>query len=422
VQSFSNALWNADPICIRAEGAPADRAAQVLARVQADARAAGVSLRRDGCGDAAYDVEIRFAADAERAVHDVLTGPKHLGPWPDPIQRPRGANRPIRAWYAVADDLAGGGDYTPVVPGLVTSGQSQIKDTAPGVRKRLGLAIVVVDPARTAGLPLDALSDYVAMLALSQPRSLDRCNALPSVIDLFAGACPGRAAPTGLTAADAAYLKALYTGSPGLRAIRYTSDLVDGMAKRLVNSGAALAANTSFSPSKEDQMPKLVPAVLGAAALASGAVAAPVVYVPPGAAEPRFGGEFSLSEHGAAAGYWRTACYHWHVRSQARRDGPVASPAVDAAFKRFISGLIAQKPTYDDMSPAMAAAVRKNLVNYWPSVNRMGHATVARKFDTTNLGEQLYVLDQTGGITHWNVVVGPDGKIDAAFFCAGAGL
>ena len=92
---------------------------------------------------------------------------------------------------------------------------------------------MVAHPRRTQSMSLDAVSDYVAMLALSQARSLDHCNVLPSVTDLFAGACPGRPAPTGLTAADTAYLKALYTGSPGLRASRYPSELVDRMAKLL---------------------------------------------------------------------------------------------------------------------------------------------------------------------------------------------
>jgi len=60
------------------------------------------------------------------------------------------------------------------------------------------------------------------------------------VTDLYAGACPGRTAPAGLTVADAAYLKALYTGGDGLRASRYPSDLTDRMAQLL--AGDRLAA------------------------------------------------------------------------------------------------------------------------------------------------------------------------------------
>ena len=149
---------------------------------------------------------------------------------------------------------------------------------------------------------------------------------------------------------------------------------------------------------------------------------AQTVYVPPGAEAPRFGGEFGLSDVGPVAGYWRSQCYTWHERSQARRTGPVAPPPVDAAVKRFVAGLIAEKPDYADLSPAMADAVRKNLPTYWPSFNRMGRATAVKQFDTDKDGDQLYVVDQTGGGTHWNMTVNRDGKIASAFMCEGVGL
>ena len=157
-------------------------------------------------------------------------------------------------------------------------------------------------------------------------------------------------------------------------------------------------------------------------AMAAGAPAFPqTVYVPPGD-EPRFGGEFSLADVGQVAGYWRSECYNWHVRSQARRTGPLAPPEVDATFKRFVSGLIADKPAYADFSPAMAEAVRKNLPTYWPSINRMGHASSAKQFDTDPQGNALYVLDLAGGGAHWNLTVNPEGKIASAFLCQGTGL
>src|ERR1700744_3360562 len=63
---------------------------------------------------------------------------------------------------------------------------------------------------------------------------------------------------------------------------------------------------------------------------------AQVAYIPPGEQAPRFGGEFNLSEVGPVPGYWRTECYNWRVRSQSRRDGPLAASPVDAAIKRFV--------------------------------------------------------------------------------------
>lgn len=163
-------------------------------------------------------------------------------------------------------------------------------------------------------------------------------------------------------------------------------------------------------------------AVLSVLALsAAGQGLAQTVYIPPGNT-PRFGGEFSLTEVGPVEGYWRAECRRWHVLSQSRRTGPLAPPPVDAAVKRFVTGLIAEKPNYADLSPAMAEAVRKNLQTYWPSLNRMGRATVAKMFDIDKGGNRLYVVDQTGGVSHWNMTVDPEGKIASAFLCEGTGL
>jgi hypothetical protein len=220
VQSFANTLWNREPICIRVEGLDGDKDAQVKARIAADARAVGLSVGRAECG-LRNQVEVRFAADADRAVREILDYNGHPT-WPFPMDRPAGADRPIRAWYGVVWDHAGD-------PGRRRSSF----ESDPWGHKKLNLAIVAVDPARTRDMSLDLVSDYAALLALSQPRALDRCNVLPSITDLFAGACPGRAAPRGLTAADVAYLEALYQGSTEIRARRFPAELVDGMAKRL---------------------------------------------------------------------------------------------------------------------------------------------------------------------------------------------
>lgn len=151
------------------------------------------------------------------------------------------------------------------------------------------------------------------------------------------------------------------------------------------------------------------------------AATAQVAYIPPGP-QPRFGGEFALSEPGPVAGYWPTQCKVLRIRAQSHRDGPAAPPAVDAALKRFVKGLIAQKPNYDDMTPAMVATVRKSLATYWPSLNRMGEATANKKIDTDKAGAAVYVVDQTGGRTHWNISVDRQGKIDSAMFCQGTGV
>ena len=83
------------------------------------------------------------------------------------------------------------------------------------LKSQFNNVFMVADSRALQGKSLGLIADYMVMLALSQPRSLDGCNALPSVIDVLAKtACPGREPPDGLTPADAAYLTALYSSDP----------------------------------------------------------------------------------------------------------------------------------------------------------------------------------------------------------------
>ena len=55
---------------------------------------------------------------------------------------------------------------------------------------------------------IGALADYITMLALSQPASLDACRVLPSISNMLAGGCTS--VPSRITDGDLAYLRALY--------------------------------------------------------------------------------------------------------------------------------------------------------------------------------------------------------------------
>jgi hypothetical protein len=55
------------------------------------------------------------------------------------------------------------------------------------------------------------VSDYIAVLTLTKISSLDTCSELPSIIDLLSSTCGSRTKPDSITAADIAFLKALYS-------------------------------------------------------------------------------------------------------------------------------------------------------------------------------------------------------------------
>lgn len=77
-----------------------------------------------------------------------------------------------------------------------------------GLRSSFEHVIVIVDPRQIAAQELGAISDYVAMLALTQITPPDACLSLPSIANLLA---PGCGEPVkGLTPGDLAYLRGLY--------------------------------------------------------------------------------------------------------------------------------------------------------------------------------------------------------------------
>ncbi len=201
------------------------------------AGAEGLTVKPDRCGPehVASNIEILFTPDPDRLMKTIArTRPWVVGGVPtrsNPLISMREyeagliMKRPIQAWYATAcqPDVNWG-------RGLL----GRINDE-PCQKIMFVNVLVVVDERRIPGLRLNVLTDYAAMLALTQPASLDGCNALPSVIDLFSETCADHPEPRGLTETDTAYLKALYTGGvnlpPGYQAPR---DIATRMARILV--------------------------------------------------------------------------------------------------------------------------------------------------------------------------------------------
>jgi hypothetical protein len=68
--------------------------------------------------------------------------------------------------------------------------------------------LIVAEPAKLLDYQIGSLADYVVMLALSQPASLDSCQQLPSISNMLAKGCAS--VPTHITDGDLAYLRALY--------------------------------------------------------------------------------------------------------------------------------------------------------------------------------------------------------------------
>ena len=77
-----------------------------------------------------------------------------------------------------------------------------------GLSSEFYMITIVAEPARLADFEIGTLADYIAMLALSQPGSLDGCEAMPSITNLLSPGCNSIART--ITDGDLAYLRGLY--------------------------------------------------------------------------------------------------------------------------------------------------------------------------------------------------------------------
>ena len=253
------ARWH-EAVCVKVVGLAPDHAAMIKARIESVAQQVGLPATRPDCRT---NTEIVFTSQAQAVMdsiarrHEYLLGYQHR----HETNRLKMVTHPIQAWYVTSTkggeaDLAGA-----LFAGFPVELDSEVIDDPDNwppnacgdnphfthcLRSQLRTVFMVADSKALMDKDLGLVADDMVMLALSQPKSLDGCNALPSVIDVFGKApCPGRDPPDGLTPADAAYLTALYASDPEGNKTGEQADIAGRMAKILINANAG---STSASP------------------------------------------------------------------------------------------------------------------------------------------------------------------------------
>ena len=243
------ARWET-PICPAVLGLDAADAAPVIARVKETALAAGARINNRA--DCKTNIEIVFTDAPQLTLDNVKeTVPELLGYHSSAEQRDKLAVviRPIQAWYTTAtQDLKGVQEIdsprtTKAGPGVIMVlpcdllGRDRMPGMGPGginkapigklCRQDLAYAtkasvagsriadglrsafyhiIITVDSGKMNGR--SGVNDYVAMLALTELSSLDRCQDMPSIVNMLPTACE-QSADT-LTPGDLGYLRGLY--------------------------------------------------------------------------------------------------------------------------------------------------------------------------------------------------------------------
>ncbi len=251
------------PVCVAVQGLPTDEAAVVKARVEEAAKALKVGAQGRGCNPT---IEILFAVQPQDTLDQIAARrPDVLGyDWQRQAAGLKIVSHPIQAWYVTGSEgdantaglafmnmgwgsvISRAGVAGRQRSGEVADDPEENGPTGCGANSRFSACLksmfehilVVVDVAQARRFDPGLIADYVTVMALSEPRSLDGCNVLPSVIDLFARGCAGRDSPEGLTRADAAYLTALYKADLEAKKAGEQSEIARRMADLLLKGGA----------------------------------------------------------------------------------------------------------------------------------------------------------------------------------------
>ena len=131
----------------------------------------------------------------------------------------------VQAWYSTATE-----DFNGMISGDLPSGdlgygvmsaRGEIGSYATsgsrvgnGLKSEFTAAIIVVDTNKIGGQEIGPLSDYIAMLAISQGQSYDACQSVPTITNLMAPNCEADMKPAAITDVDMTYLRGLYRMRP----------------------------------------------------------------------------------------------------------------------------------------------------------------------------------------------------------------
>jgi hypothetical protein len=252
------ARWT-KPVCPVTLGLGDKYAKYITRRIREMATAVGAPVNGDPT--CKPNIEVMFTLNPQtlmdnvRKDHPILLGYQHNEREADELAK---VTHSIQAWYStISQDINGstfvddgtcgfGGTRLNTMPYRDGAGIVSAETVLPcakvmnvtGSRAVDGLnsgffnIVIVADPSRLLDYEVGTLGDYVAMMALSQPASLDRCQDLPSISNLLAKGCT--AIPSWITDGDLAFLKGLYSTPSGYSMTAQRSEMQYQMKKTLV--------------------------------------------------------------------------------------------------------------------------------------------------------------------------------------------
>ena len=209
----------------------------VVARIRAVAATVGAPAQPAGqCG---VNVEVVFSTQPQKVLDQLVKGGHGwlLGfHYPHQTKRLATVNHPVQGWYVTATRGCHGDEA--IDEALPIGGAGSVPNGCLGSRLHddrsslIVAAFIVIDTSKVVGMEIGSISDYLAVLTLTQAQPTESCGGLPSILDLMAPDC-GREKATLLTAGDIAYLRALYKADLAQDAAVEKSNIENEMRRQL---------------------------------------------------------------------------------------------------------------------------------------------------------------------------------------------
>lgn len=221
-------------ICPGVIGMSAKPAQFVIDRIAERAQQVGLTVQEPGCK--ANVVIVLTDAPDEMALALYKDHPQTVSRWDLEMTPGRGdlkrfltTDAPVRWWHVTKRVMADGREYS---PGQYIAVE-KIGRVSSTTRDDFSHVIIIVDAARVGRVRLDALSDYLAFVALAQVDPEASPGMAPSILNLFTDREAGREPQTGMTSWDFAYVSGLYDARRNvLRVNSQRYDIRDAMMRR----------------------------------------------------------------------------------------------------------------------------------------------------------------------------------------------
>lgn len=214
-----------DAICVKVVGLPPEFDAFVAKRIFDLAGEVHAPIARSAT--CVPNINVLFTPQPQAQLDDIAKRKDILigFHFTSQTQKVLSVNRPIQAWYVTRTRDTTGNSWIEVANPCPAN--TPVADYGPcGDRpqgragSRLGNdmsaevvhSLIIADANKVAGQKIDAVADYIAVLALAKWQGLERCNAIPTILNLMAEGCADP--PETTTSADIALLAGLYAVDP----------------------------------------------------------------------------------------------------------------------------------------------------------------------------------------------------------------